>query len=78
MVNQPLPPRIALSVNLEAPVIYMPQNSNSRIALVFDLGRISIGNQFEVVPKTAVSDDSMDVLMMDNMSVRLEDLKMSA
>ena len=58
----------------------MPQNSNSRIALVFDLGRISIGNQFEVVPRPSVpnADDPVDVLMMDNMSVRLEDFKMSA
>ncbi|KAL5966357.1 Vacuolar protein sorting-associated protein 13C [Taenia solium] len=78
-VNQPLPPRLALSVNVEAPVIYMPQNSTSRTALVFDLGRISIKNHFEVIPKPVLSkSDPIDVLMMDYMSVRLEDFKMSA
>ncbi|KAL5112179.1 Vacuolar protein sorting-associated protein 13C [Taenia crassiceps] len=78
-VNQPVPPRLALSVNVEAPVIYMPQNSTSRTALVFDLGRISIKNHFEVIPKPVLSkDDPIGVLMMDYMSVRLEDFKMSA
>ncbi|CDS40179.1 Vacuolar protein sorting associated protein 13A [Echinococcus multilocularis] len=79
VVNQPLPPRLALSVNVEAPVIYMPQNSTSRTALVFDLGRISIKNHFEVIPKPVLSkNDPINMLMMDCMSVRLEDFKMSA
>lgn len=57
----------------------MPQNSSSRSALVFDLGRILISNVFEVIPRPVVpKDDPVDVLMMENMSVRLEDFKMSA
>uniref|UniRef100_A0A5K3F607 VPS13_mid_rpt domain-containing protein n=1 Tax=Mesocestoides corti TaxID=53468 RepID=A0A5K3F607_MESCO len=79
VVNQATSPRIALAINIEAPVIYMPQNSKSRSALVFDLGHISVKNQFEVVPKPiSKTEDSDDVLMMDHMSVTLEDLRMSA
>lgn len=77
-MKQPQPPRVALSVNFEAPVVYMPQNSNSRTALVFDLGHISVFNVFHVLPKPVVSkDDPIEILMMDHMKIRLKDLRVS-
>lgn len=79
MVNKPTPPRVALSINIEAPVLYMPKNSRSRNAIVFDLGRISVNNQFEVVSSpTSTADSTSSPLLMDQMAVRLEDLRMSA
>ncbi|VDO04823.1 unnamed protein product [Rodentolepis nana] len=79
IAKQPHPPRVALSVNFEAPVVYLPQNSTSRPALVFDLGRISLANVFDIFPKPdGVQDESTNVLMMDRMSIQLKDLRMSA
>ncbi|KAM3179598.1 hypothetical protein ACTXT7_000333 [Hymenolepis weldensis] len=78
IVKQPQPPRVALSVNFEAPVVYMPQNSTSRTALVFDLGHISIFNVFHVLSKPVVpKDDPIGILMMDHTKIRLEDLRVS-
>nr|CDS30225.2 Vacuolar protein sorting associated protein 13A [Hymenolepis microstoma] len=79
IAKQSQPPRVALSINFEAPVVYMPQNSTSRTALVFDLGRISLANVFDVLPKSAVlKDGQTDAFMMDRMNIQLKDLRMSA
>ncbi|VDL92208.1 unnamed protein product [Schistocephalus solidus] len=75
-VNNPPPGRIALAINVSAPVIYLPQHSHSSRALVFDLGSISLNNHFERLPVPSKGPDAF--LMMEMTNLLFEDLRMSA
>ncbi|KAL7061911.1 hypothetical protein AAHC03_01780 [Spirometra sp. Aus1] len=75
-VNNPPPGRIALAINVSAPVIYLPQHSHSSRALVFDLGSIALSNHFERLPVPSKGPDAF--LMMEMTNVLFEDLRMSA
>ncbi|KAJ1351608.1 hypothetical protein KIN20_007693 [Parelaphostrongylus tenuis] len=62
------PPRIQLDVELEAPVILLPQLSTSPKVLVFVLGKLIIGNH--------ITDyHNNQKLIMDYMKVKLMDMK---
>uniref|UniRef100_A0A3B3ZUH9 Uncharacterized protein n=1 Tax=Periophthalmus magnuspinnatus TaxID=409849 RepID=A0A3B3ZUH9_9GOBI len=65
--------RLSMDIRLKAPLIIIPQDSNSHDALVMDLGLITVGNSFslqqvEGCPLPAV---------IDNMDVQLSQLKLS-
>ncbi|VVC40207.1 Hypothetical protein CINCED_3A023147 [Cinara cedri] len=65
--------RVALDINLKAPVFIVPQNSFSLEALCFDFGYLSITNSFMVIHKGA---DHIPAII-DKLSLNLQDLKVS-
>ncbi|PIO61368.1 hypothetical protein TELCIR_17112 [Teladorsagia circumcincta] len=62
------PPRIQLDVELEAPVILLPQLSTSRNVVVLVLGRLVVNNQI-------TGDKKNPILILDRMEVKLLDMK---
>ncbi|KAK6031852.1 hypothetical protein OSTOST_01984 [Ostertagia ostertagi] len=62
------PPRIQLDVELEAPVILLPQLSVSRNVIVLVLGRLVVNNQI-------TGDKKNPKLILDRMEVKLLDMK---
>ncbi|CAL1603132.1 unnamed protein product [Knipowitschia caucasica] len=65
--------RLSMDIRLKAPLIIIPQDSNSHDALVMDLGLITVGNSFSLqqvdgCPLPAV---------VDKMEVQLSQLKLS-
>lgn len=77
-VRNPVPTRIAMCICVDAPVVYFPQNSQSERALVFDLGSIQIVNQFDVSPSPALHATADDLLMLDMMTVTIENMRVSS
>lgn len=65
--------RVALKINLKAPVIIVPQNSFSLEALCFDFGYLSITNSFLVISKGT---DHIPAVI-DQLSLNLQNLKIS-
>ncbi|VEL37349.1 unnamed protein product [Protopolystoma xenopodis] len=88
-VQTPTAKRIALNIDVNAPVIFMPQHSTSPNALMFDLGHLGISNSF-IVSEFPLSGssfcsvksiqtklvDSVSV-MVERIDVKLEDLRLS-
>jgi hypothetical protein len=66
--------RLSLSVDMNAPIIFMPQCSKSYNVLMVDLGHLSVKNAFEK-PGTRSANGIPAVL--DKMNVTLTDLKVS-
>ncbi|XP_033213445.1 vacuolar protein sorting-associated protein 13 isoform X2 [Belonocnema kinseyi] len=66
--------RIQLSVNIKAPVIYVPKNSKSDQCLMLDMGNLTIGNVFN---KLEVNNDLGSFPVIDEMKVELQNLKLS-
>lgn len=65
--------RIALNVDFNAPVIFLPQSSSSSNVIVADLGLLSVKNRFSMQPfKSVVKIPPV----VDIMTVRLTNLKM--
>ncbi|KAM9329208.1 intermembrane lipid transfer protein VPS13A [Gastrophryne carolinensis] len=65
--------RLALDINIKAPVVIIPQSSRSSNVLVADLGHINVKNQFLMVtPKKRSSLPPV----IDCMTVKLSDLKL--
>ncbi|KAK5973526.1 Vacuolar protein sorting-associated protein 13C [Trichostrongylus colubriformis] len=62
------PPRIQLDVQLEAPVILLPQLSTSRNVVVLVLGRLIVNNHI-------TGDNRNSKLILDRMEVKLLDMK---
>ncbi|XP_041649214.1 vacuolar protein sorting-associated protein 13C isoform X2 [Cheilinus undulatus] len=65
--------RLAMDINLKAPLIIIPQSSTSNDALVMDLGLITVGNSFSQLP---VSGCPLPAII-DNMDIQLKHLKLS-
>ncbi|XP_066460243.1 intermembrane lipid transfer protein VPS13A [Eleutherodactylus coqui] len=65
--------RLALDINIKAPVVIVPQSSTSTNVLVADLGLINIRNHFTIVTPKGSSDIPP---VMDCMMVKLSDLKL--
>uniref|UniRef100_A0A8D2ZU04 Vacuolar protein sorting-associated protein 13C n=1 Tax=Scophthalmus maximus TaxID=52904 RepID=A0A8D2ZU04_SCOMX len=65
--------RLAMDVKLKAPLIVIPQSSTSQNALVMDLGLITVGNDFTLLPV----DGCPLPAVIDNMDVQLAQLKLS-
>ncbi|KAM9764616.1 LOW QUALITY PROTEIN: intermembrane lipid transfer protein VPS13C [Menidia menidia] len=65
--------RLALEVRLKAPLVVVPQSSSSPTALLVDLGLITVGNRFCLLPV----DGRPLPAVIDQMEVQLTDLKLS-
>ncbi|KAM7424819.1 hypothetical protein PAMA_000939 [Pampus argenteus] len=65
--------RLSMDINLKAPLIIVPQSSTSYDALVMDLGLITVGNSFSLLPV----DGCPLPAIIDNMDVQLTQLKLS-
>ncbi|XP_053190317.1 intermembrane lipid transfer protein VPS13C [Scomber japonicus] len=65
--------RLSLDINLKAPLIVVPQSSTSQNAVVVDLGLITVGNSFSLLPVEGFSLPAV----IDNMDVQLTQLKLS-
>lgn len=65
--------RLAMDIKLKAPVIIIPQSTTSQDALVMDLGLITVGNSFSLLPV----DGCPLPAVIDNMNVQLTQLKLS-
>ncbi|XP_068092806.1 intermembrane lipid transfer protein VPS13A [Hyperolius riggenbachi] len=65
--------RLALDINIKAPVVIVPQSSTSSNVLVADLGHINVKNQFSLVAPKLRSNLPP---VIDCMTVKLSDLKL--
>nr|XP_021141464.1 vacuolar protein sorting-associated protein 13C [Columba livia] len=65
--------RLAMDIDLKAPVIVIPQSSVSSSAIIIDLGLIRIQNQFSLVPPEGSSLPPV----IEKMDVQLTKLKLS-
>ncbi|XP_022649179.1 vacuolar protein sorting-associated protein 13-like isoform X3 [Varroa destructor] len=65
--------KMDINVMIKAPVIYVPQSSQSQSCLVMDFGVLSIRNAFQ--PGPAVTSDSTPVLY-ENSKISIDNLKM--
>ncbi|XP_064421924.1 intermembrane lipid transfer protein VPS13C isoform X2 [Latimeria chalumnae] len=65
--------RLLMDINLKAPVIIIPQSSTSQNAVVADLGRITVQNEFNLVSADGCSLPPV----IDRMDVQLNNLKLS-
>ncbi|XP_037550881.1 vacuolar protein sorting-associated protein 13C [Nematolebias whitei] len=65
--------RLSLDVRLKAPLIIIPQSSTSHDALVIDLGLITVGNGFSVLPIAGCPLPAV----VDSMDMQLTELKLS-
>ncbi|XP_063769904.1 intermembrane lipid transfer protein VPS13A [Pseudophryne corroboree] len=65
--------RLALDINIKAPVVIVPQSSTSTNVLVADLGLINIKNQFSIV--TSKPSGNLPPVI-DCITVKLSDLKL--
>ncbi|XP_043958536.1 vacuolar protein sorting-associated protein 13C isoform X2 [Gambusia affinis] len=65
--------RLSLDVRVKAPLIIIPQSSTSHNALVMDLGLITVGNSFSVLP----AGERPLPAVVDNMTVQLSELQLS-
>ncbi|KAI9531704.1 hypothetical protein NQZ68_038852, partial [Dissostichus eleginoides] len=65
--------RLSMDIKLKAPLIIVPQNSSSQHALVMDLGLITVGNSFSLMP----ADGCPLPAVLEKMEVRLTQLKLS-
>uniref|UniRef100_A0A8D2NA54 Vacuolar protein sorting 13 homolog A n=1 Tax=Zonotrichia albicollis TaxID=44394 RepID=A0A8D2NA54_ZONAL len=66
--------RLALDINIKAPVVIIPQSAMSANVLVADLGLITVKNQF-FIAKTKIRCTLPPVI--DSMTVKLSELKLS-
>ncbi|XP_067454112.1 intermembrane lipid transfer protein VPS13C isoform X1 [Thunnus thynnus] len=65
--------RLSMDIKLKAPLIIIPQSSTSHDALIMDLGLITVGNSFVLLPV----DGCPLPAVIDNMDVQLTQLKLS-
>ena len=68
--------RVSLRVELKAPVIIIPQNSQSTNAVVVDLGQLSVSNGLQLTGAGKKSADGLPPLL-DHMRVELDKLTLS-
>ncbi|XP_078056333.1 intermembrane lipid transfer protein VPS13C isoform X4 [Mustelus asterias] len=65
--------RLAMDINLKAPIIVIPESSSSMNAVVADLGLITVQNRFTLIPGEGFSVPPV----VDIMEVQLTQLKLS-
>jgi len=65
--------RVSLGVELKAPIIIIPQNSQSSNAVVVDLGQLTVRNALQLTGAGQKSADGLPPLL-DLMSVELDKL----
>nr|XP_046254686.1 vacuolar protein sorting-associated protein 13C isoform X2 [Scatophagus argus] len=64
--------RLSMDIKLKAPLIIIPQSSTSHNAVVMDLGLITVGNSFSLLPAEGFSLPAV----VDKMDVKLTQLKL--
>ncbi|XP_054866363.1 intermembrane lipid transfer protein VPS13C isoform X4 [Amphiprion ocellaris] len=65
--------RLSMDIRLKAPLIIIPQSSTSHNAMVVDLGLITVGNSFSLLPAEGFPLPAV----VEKMDVRLTQLKLS-
>ncbi|XP_068131864.1 intermembrane lipid transfer protein VPS13C isoform X2 [Hyperolius riggenbachi] len=65
--------RLAMDINLKAPVIHIPQSSVSNNVIVADLGLIRVQNKFTLIPDVSTPLPPL----IDKMDIQLTELKLS-
>ncbi|XP_027143245.1 vacuolar protein sorting-associated protein 13C isoform X3 [Larimichthys crocea] len=65
--------RLSMDIKLKAPLIIVPQSSTSHNAVVVDLGLITVGNSFSLLPAEGFSLPAV----VEKMEVKLTQLKLS-
>ncbi|CAG9795097.1 unnamed protein product [Diatraea saccharalis] len=65
--------KLALKIRLAAPIIIVPENSQSRNAMLLDLGRMTLNNKFIDIHAPDVSNK----VTVDELTLELEDMKVS-
>ncbi|XP_029354917.1 vacuolar protein sorting-associated protein 13C isoform X2 [Echeneis naucrates] len=65
--------RLSMDIKLKAPLIIVPQSSTSNNAIVMDLGLITVGNCFTLLPVDGVTLPAV----VEKMEVKLTQLKLS-
>lgn len=68
--------KISLDINLKAPDIIIPTDSNSYDAILLDLGLISLSNRF-ITLDIKKSDDEQHAAVIDELEMTLTELKMA-
>ncbi|KAL4216396.1 Vacuolar protein [Mactra antiquata] len=66
--------RLSLSVNMDAPIIFMPQNSRSLNILLVDLGNLSVKNTFHKPGQVSMKGVPA---VLEKMNVTITDVKIS-
>lgn len=65
-------PRVAMKVSMSAPVILVPERSNSLTGLMLDLGHLTIRNSF-----SSLATIDGNVAVQDSMMINLNSLKIA-
>lgn len=65
-------PRVAMRVSMSAPVILVPERSNSLTGLMLDLGHLTIRNSF-----SSLATIDGNVAVQDSMMINLNSLKIA-
>lgn len=65
-------PRISLDIRLDAPVVIIPKSSKSNDAIVVDLGKLKVSNNFQVLTR---KDAKGLPAVLDSMVVELTSLR---
>lgn len=65
--------RLLMDIELKAPILIIPQSSSSHNAVLMDLGMITVGNSFSLLPAEGFSLP----VVMEKMDVKLTQLKLS-
>ncbi|KAI5632188.1 repeating coiled region of VPS13 domain-containing protein [Phthorimaea operculella] len=65
--------KVLLKVRMAAPIIIVPENSQSSKVLIVDLGRLNINNKFIDIKV----DDSSKMVTVDELTLELEEMKVS-
>ncbi|XP_034535087.1 vacuolar protein sorting-associated protein 13C-like, partial [Notolabrus celidotus] len=65
--------RLSMDINVKAPLIIIPQSSTSHDALMMDLGLITVGNSFALLPVKGCPLPAV----IDDMQIQLTQLKLS-
>lgn len=68
--------RLALDVNMKAPVIIVPESSRSSTVILLDLGRLTVANKFARPADGAKNSDGQPAIL-DKMTVDLTELNVS-
>ena len=66
--------RLSLAVTMNAPIIFVPQNSKSLTVLMVDLGNLTVGNKFEMPGQRSANGVPA---VLERMNVTLTNLKVS-
>lgn len=64
-------PHVEINVSLHAPVIFVPERSNSPNVLMLDFGHLDIKNSFSLVQRSADISAVLDSMTINLMSTKI-------